>query len=41
MDKRGEQDVQVFHVKYPLGRKMRLVNVFDQLPQVERVRGQG
>jgi hypothetical protein len=37
----GEGDVQVFDVEYPLGRKMRLVNVYDQLRQVDGVRSQG
>jgi len=41
VDKGGDGDVQVFDIKYPLGRKMRLVNVYDQLRQVERVRSQG
>jgi hypothetical protein len=27
----GERDIQVFDVVYPSGRKMRLVNVYDQL----------
>jgi len=25
----GEGDVQVFDVEYPLGRKLRIVNVYD------------
>ena len=37
----GDGDVQVFDMKYPLGRKMRLVNVYDQLRQVGGVRSQG
>jgi len=37
----GEGDVQLFDVEYPLGRKMRLVKVYDQLRQVEGVRSQG
>jgi len=31
----------MFDIKYPSGRKMRLVNVYDQLRQMERVRSQG
>jgi len=31
----------VFDIKYPSGRKMRLVNVYDQLRQEEGVRSQG
>ena len=41
VDKGGDGDVQVFDIKYPSGRKMRLVNVYDQLRQVELVRSQG
>jgi len=41
VDKGEDGDVQVFDVKYPSGRKMRLVNVYDQLRQVEGVRSQG
>ena len=41
MDMGGDGDVQVFDIKYPSGRKMRLVNVYDQLGQVEGVRSQG
>jgi hypothetical protein len=37
----GEGDVQVFDIKYPSGRKMRLVNVYDQLRQEGGVRSQG
>jgi hypothetical protein len=37
----GDGDVQVFDIKYSSGRKMRLVNVYDQLRQVEGVRSQG
>jgi len=37
----GDGDVQVFDIKYLSGRKMRLVNVYDQLRQVELVRSQG
>jgi len=37
----GDGDIQVFDIKYPLGRAMRLVNVYDQLRQVERVKSQG
>jgi len=33
VDEGGDGDVQVFDVKYPSGRKMRLVNVYDQLRQ--------
>jgi len=41
VDKGGDGDVQVFDIKYPLGRKMRLVNVYDQLRQKGGVRSQG
>jgi len=41
VDKGGDGDVQVFDIKYPTGRKMRLVNVYDQLRQVGGVRSQG
>jgi len=41
VDMGGDGDVQVFDIKYPSGREMRLVNVYDQLRQVERVRSQG
>jgi len=41
VDMGGDGDVQVFDIKYPSGRKMRLVNVYDQQRQVERVRSQG
>jgi len=41
VDMGGDGDVQVFDIKYPSGREMRLVNVYDQLRQVERVRNQG
>jgi len=41
VDKGGEGDVQVFDIKYPLGRKMRLVNVYDQLRQEGGGRSQG
>jgi hypothetical protein len=34
----GDGDVQVFDIKYPPGRKMRLVNVYDQLRQSGGVR---
>jgi len=34
VDMGGDGDVQVFDIKYPLGREMRLVNVYDQLRQV-------
>jgi len=37
----GKGDVQVFDIKYPSEREMRLVNVYDQLRQVDRVRSQG
>ena len=30
VDKGGEGDEQMFDVKYPSGRKMRLLNVYDQ-----------
>jgi len=36
-----EGDVPVFNVEYPAERKMRLLNVYDQLRQVEGVRSQG
>jgi len=41
VDMGGDGDVQVFDIKYPSGREMRLVNVYDQLRQVEGVRSQG
>ena len=41
LDKGGEGDIQVFDVRYPSGREMRLVNVYDLLNQVERVTSQG
>jgi len=41
VDRGGDGDVQVFDIKYPSGREMRLVNVYDQLRQVEGVRSQG
>jgi len=41
VDKGGDGDVQVFDIKYLLGRKMRLVNVYDQLRQEGGVRSQG
>jgi len=41
VDKGGEGEVQVVDIKYPSGRKMRLVNVYDQLRQEEGVRSQG
>ena len=41
VDKGGDGDVQVFDIKYPLGRKMRLVNVYDQLRQEGGRRSQG
>jgi len=41
VDKGGDGDVQVFDIKYPSGRKMRLVNVYDQLRQEGGVRSQG
>ena len=41
VDMGGEGDVQVFDIKYPLGREMRLVKVYDRLRQVERVRSHG
>ena len=41
VDKGGEGDVQVFDIKYLSGRKMRLVNVYDQLRQEGGVRSQG
>jgi len=41
VDMGGEGDVQVFDIKYPSGREIRLVNMYDQLRQVEGVRGQG
>jgi len=37
----GDGDVQVFDIKYPRGRKMRLVNVYNQLRQEGGVRSQG
>jgi len=40
VDKGGDGDVQVFDIRYPLGRKMRLVNVYDQLRQEGAVRSQ-
>jgi len=39
--KGGDGDVQVFDIRYPWGRKMRLVNVYDQLRQEGGVRSQG
>jgi len=41
VDKGGDGDVQEFDIKYPSGRKMRLVNVYDQLRQAEGVRSHG
>jgi len=41
VDKGGDGDVQVFDIRYPSGRKMRLVNVYDQLRQEGGVRSQG
>jgi len=41
VDKGGEGDVQVFDIKYQGGRKMRLVNVYDQLRQQGGVRSHG
>jgi len=41
VDKGGEGDVQVFDIRYPSGRKMRSVNVYDQQRQEGGVRSQG
>jgi len=41
VDKGGDGDVQGFDIRYPSGRKMRLVNVYDQLRQEGGVRRQG
>jgi len=41
VDKGGDGDVQVFDIRYPSGRKIRLVNVYDQLRQERGVRSQG
>jgi len=41
VDKGGDGDVQVFDIRYPSCRKMRLVNVYDQLRQEGGVRSQG
>jgi len=41
VDKGGDGDVQVFDIRYPSGREMRLVNVYDQLRQAGGVRSQG
>ena len=41
VDMGGDEDVQVFDIKYPSERKMKLVNVYDQLRQVEGVRSRG
>jgi len=41
VDKRGEGDLQVFDIEYPLGRQTRLVNVYDQLRHEGGVRSQG
>jgi len=41
VDKGGDRDIQVFDIKYPTGRKMRLVKVYDQLRQEGGVRSQG
>jgi len=41
VDMGGDGDVQVFDIKYPSGREMRLVNVYDQLRQEGGVRSQG
>jgi len=41
VDMGGDGDVQVFDIKYPSGRKMRLVNVYDQLRQEGGLRSQG
>jgi len=41
VNKGGDGDVQVFDIKYPTGRKMRLVNVYEQLRQERGVRSQG
>jgi len=35
------RDEYVFDMKYPFGRMVRLVNVYDQQRQVERVRSHG
>ena len=41
VDKGGDGDVQVFDIRYPMGRTMRLVNVYDQLRQEGGVRSRG
>jgi len=41
VDKGGEGDKQVFDIQYPSGRKMRLVNLYDQMRQEGGVRSQG
>jgi len=41
VDKGGDGDVHVFDIRYPSGRKMRLVNVYDQRKQEGGVRSQG
>jgi hypothetical protein len=41
VDKGGEGDVQVFNIKYPSGRTMRLVTVYNQQRQEGGVRSQG
>jgi len=41
VDMEGDGDVQEFDIKYPSGKELRLVNVYDQLRQVEGVRSQG
>ena len=41
MDNGGDRDVQVFDIQNSSGRKMRLVNVYDQLRHEGGVRSQG
>jgi hypothetical protein len=37
----GDGDIQVFDKKYPSGKEIRLVNLYNQLRQVEGVRSPG
>jgi len=41
MDEGGDGDVQVFHIQHPSGRKMGLVNLYDQLRREGGVRSPG
>jgi hypothetical protein len=41
VDKGGGGDLQVFDIRYPSGRKMRLVKVYDQQRHERGMRSQG